>query len=87
MNRDAQRPSMQVWYSNQLERLADRMIENLGETNESPTNRLFAMPPIIVPNPNIATYLKYEIARSSGDRGGAEVSDDGRVPRDLDPSY
>ncbi len=70
MNRDAQRPSMQVWYSNQLEQLADRLIENLGETNESPTTRLFAMPIIIVPNRNIETYLKYEIARGAGIAAG-----------------
>ena len=70
MNRDAQRPSMQVWYSNQLEQLADRLIENLEDTTESPTTRLFAMPPIIVPNRNIATYLKYEIARSAGIAAG-----------------
>ena len=70
MNPDGQRPPLQVWYSNRLERLADRLIENLGATNENPTNRLFGMPPIIVPNLNIATYLKYEIARSAGIAAG-----------------
>ena len=34
------------------------------------TSRLFAMPPIIVPNRNIETYLKYEIARGAGIAAG-----------------
>ena len=70
MNRDVQRPALQVWYSNQLERLADRLIENLAATKENPTSRLFAMPTIIVPNRNIETYLKYEIARGAGIAAG-----------------
>ena len=57
---------MHVWYSNQLERLADRLIENLGKPKRSTTSRLFRMPTIIVPNRNIETYLKYEIARGAG---------------------
>ena len=59
-----------VWYSNQLEHLAERLIKNLGETQASPVTRLFAMPPIIVPNLNIAAYLKYEIARGTGIAAG-----------------
>ena len=61
---------IRVWYSNQLERLAGQLIANLGETQASPVTRLFAMPPIIVPNLNIATYLKYEIARGTGIAAG-----------------
>ena len=57
---------MHVWYSNQLERLADRLIENLGKAKCSTADRLFRMPTIIVPNRNIETYLKYEIARGAG---------------------
>ena len=73
MDREAS-PSMgiQVWYSNQLERLADRLISNLELTwSRGPRSlRLFTMPPIIVPNMNIAVYLKYEIARSTGITAG-----------------
>ena len=58
--------AIHVWYSNQLEQLADLLIENVKKTSDSPTSRLFAMPTIIVPNANIATYLKYEIARGLG---------------------
>ena len=39
-------------------------------TEDDPTSRLFAMPPIIVPNRNIETYLKYEIARGAGIAAG-----------------
>ena len=35
-----------------------------------PKARLFEMPPIIVPNRNIETYLKYEIARGAGIAAG-----------------
>ena len=62
--------AIHVWYSNQLERLADRLITNLTTTQAHPAARLFAMPPIIVPNLNIATYLKYEIARTTGIAAG-----------------
>ena len=62
---------MHVWYSNQLERLADRLIENLGKPKRSTTSRLFRMPTIIVPNRNIETYLKYEIAQWGRNRGRA----------------
>ena len=71
MNRDTKRSKViQVCYSNQLEQLADRLIENLGSTEDDCTSRLFAMPPIIVPNQNIATYLKYEVARGAGIAAG-----------------
>ncbi len=61
---------MHVWYSNQLERLVDHLIENLGTQGRSPAARLFEMPPIIVPNRNIETYLRYEIARGAGIAAG-----------------
>jgi exodeoxyribonuclease V gamma subunit len=71
MNREtAQSTGIHVWYSNQLERLADRLIENLRKTRDDPKTRLFRMPPIIVPNRNIETYLKYEIARGAGIAAG-----------------
>ena len=71
MNREAKQSTrIHVWYSNQLERLADRLIENLRKTGDDPKARLFQMPPIIVPNRNIETYLKYEIARGAGIAAG-----------------
>ncbi len=71
MNREAKQSSrIHVWYSNQLERLADRLVENLRSSGVQPPARLFGMPPIIVPNRNIPTYLKYEIARGSGIAAG-----------------
>lgn len=71
MNREATRSSrIHVWYSNQLERLAECLVERLRKTGDDPKTRLFQMPPIIVPNPNIETYLKYEIARGAGIAAG-----------------
>jgi len=70
MNPAAESSTIRVWYSNQLERLAGRLIANLAAREESPTTRLFAMPPIIVPNRNIETYLKYEFARQAGVAAG-----------------
>jgi exodeoxyribonuclease V gamma subunit len=71
MDRDTNRLNViHVAYSNQLELLADKLIENLSETQDGPATRLFALPPIIVPNLNIATYLKYEIARGIGIAAG-----------------
>ncbi len=50
-----------VWSSNRLEWLADRLVDQLALGGGG----LFARPPIVVPNVQIATYLKYEIARRS----------------------
>ena len=75
MTRETPRPkAIQVWYSNQLEVLADCLMVNLGETDKNPIDRLFSMPTIIVPNPNIATYLKYEIARGVGIAAGLKFA-------------
>jgi exodeoxyribonuclease V gamma subunit len=57
---------IRVWQSNRLEQLASRLIDNLHASGGSPASRIFAGPPIVVPNRNIETYLKYEIARGSG---------------------
>ena len=62
--------TIQVWYSNQLERLSQQLIQNLGVLDDSRADCLFAMPTIIVPNRNIATFLKYEIARGAGIAAG-----------------
>jgi len=70
MNRAANPSTIRVWYSNQLERLAGRLIANLEAPDKGPTACLFAKPPIIVPNRNIETYLKYEFARAAGVAAG-----------------
>jgi exodeoxyribonuclease V gamma subunit len=63
---------IKVWYSNQLEQLAERLIANLKLRNGDSTSNfsLFALPPIVVPNRNIETYLRYEIARGAGIAAG-----------------
>ena len=63
-------PAIRLWCSNELERLAGRLIKNLEDKSSNPTGRLFSLPPIIVPNPSIATYLKYEFALQSGIAAG-----------------
>jgi len=70
MARTTKQPAIRIWCSNELERLASHLIENLGMSVESPANSLFAMAPIIVPNRSIETYLKYEIARGAGIAAG-----------------
>ena len=61
---------IRVCYSNRLEKLADRLIGNLKLGDSSSSGSLFSMPPIVVPNRNIETYLKYEIARGAGIAAG-----------------
>ncbi|MHC5541162.1 exodeoxyribonuclease V subunit gamma, partial [Singulisphaera rosea] len=61
-----------VWYSNQLERLAGRLVANLGASREDARSRLFAMPPIIVPGQVLENYLRYEIAQGAGIAAGLE---------------
>jgi exodeoxyribonuclease V gamma subunit len=64
---------IKVWSSNRLERLADRLVEQLAAGGEAPA-RLFARTPIVVPNLQIATYLKYEVAAASGIAAGLSFS-------------
>jgi len=59
-----------VWYSNQLEKLAERLIGNLNAGDGTSGGSLFSMPPVVVPNRNIETYLRYEIARGAGIAAG-----------------
>lgn len=61
---------IRVWYSNHLERLAERLSGNLDTAERNPAAGLFERPPIVVPNPQIATYLKYEVARRAGIAAG-----------------
>lgn len=70
-NRNRERPApLQVYCSNQIEQLAQCLIENFERSKDSPTDRLFAAPTIVVPNRSIEAYLKYEIARSAGIAAG-----------------
>jgi exodeoxyribonuclease V gamma subunit len=61
---------IRVWYSNQLEELAGRLIANLKLGDSLSGFSLFAMPPIVVPNRNIETYLRYQIACGAGVAAG-----------------
>jgi exodeoxyribonuclease V gamma subunit len=61
---------IRVWCSNQLEKLAERLIGNLKSGDNPSGFSLFAMPPIVVPNRNIETYLRYDIARGAGIAAG-----------------
>ncbi|SIN71293.1 DNA helicase/exodeoxyribonuclease V, gamma subunit [Singulisphaera sp. GP187] len=61
---------IRVWYSNHLDRLAELLSENLDAANRDPAADLFERPPIVVPNPQIAVYLKYEVARRTGIAAG-----------------
>jgi exodeoxyribonuclease V gamma subunit len=61
---------IRVWYSNQLEKLAGQLIGNLKPGDSTSGGSLFSMPPVVVPNRNIETYLRYEIARGAGIAAG-----------------
>jgi len=61
---------IRVWYSNQLEKLAERLIGNLKPGDSTSGGSLFSMTRVVVPNRNIETYLKYEIARGEGIAAG-----------------
>jgi exodeoxyribonuclease V gamma subunit len=61
---------IRVWYSNQLERLAEILSGHLDAARRDPAADLFERPPIVVPNPQIASYLKYEVARRAGIAAG-----------------
>ena len=74
MNRAVDPSSICVWYSNQLERLAGRLIANLEVPDESCVPGLFVRPPIIVPNRSIEAYLKYEFARKAGVAAGLKFN-------------
>jgi exodeoxyribonuclease V gamma subunit len=63
-------PKIRVWYSNRLERLADLLAGALAPDGRDPAAGLFARPPVVVPNPQIAAYLRYEVARRTGIAAG-----------------
>jgi exodeoxyribonuclease V gamma subunit len=55
-----------AWYSNQLERLAERLIDNLRRDPPAFPASLFEKTRLVVHNPYVATYLTFEIARTRG---------------------
>ncbi len=59
---------IRVCYSNQLETLAERLVGNLKPGDITAVGSLFSMPPVVVPNRNIETYLRYEIVRGRESR-------------------
>jgi exodeoxyribonuclease V gamma subunit len=65
---------IRVWVSNRLERLADQLataLVNEGEESDAEAVAgLFERPLVVVPNPQIATYLKYEVALRKGIAAG-----------------
>jgi exodeoxyribonuclease V gamma subunit len=64
---------IQVRVSNRLDRLAGRLVEALGHNASPPVTRLFEQPCVVVPNPEVATYLKYEVAQASGIAAGLDL--------------
>src|SRR6266508_4403624 len=57
---------MRIWYSNSLELLARRLVENERAGSDGYLERVFTAPRIVVPNRNIESYLKFEISRTTG---------------------
>src|SRR5437588_6967645 len=57
---------LHVWYSNQLENLVRRLIDNLREETPGFPGSAFAKRSLVIPNANIQTYLQFAIARTTG---------------------
>lgn len=57
---------LQVWYSNELERLVAGLVEAVGVERRRLRRSAFDRTPVVVPNGQMATYLKYEVARRTG---------------------
>jgi exodeoxyribonuclease V gamma subunit len=63
---------IRVWVSNRLVRLAGRLVRSveIDEGAGGSGSGLFVRPQVVVPNDQIATYLKYELARTAGIAAG-----------------
>jgi exodeoxyribonuclease V gamma subunit len=72
-----------VWYSNHLEWLVSRLLENLEAWKERSKLRLFNQPPIIVPNRSIQAYLQYALAREAGIAAGLNFHTLDTFPKSL----
>ena len=57
---------LRLWYSNQLEELVGALVANEQALREAGATDPFDPITVIVPNRNIATYLKFEVARRRG---------------------
>lgn len=57
---------IRIWYSNYLEELVEGLVENVRALREAGAADPFVPTTVIVPNRNIATYLKFAIARRTG---------------------
>lgn len=57
---------IRLWYSNYLEELVGALLGNVRALREAGASDPFDTTTVIVPNRNIATYLKFEIARRTG---------------------
>lgn len=57
---------IRLWYSNYLEALVGAMLDNVQALRDAGVTDPFDVTRVIVPNRNIATYLKFEIARRTG---------------------
>ncbi|MFP4599839.1 MAG: exodeoxyribonuclease V subunit gamma [Persicimonas sp.] len=57
---------LKVWYSNQLDRLVDGLVDAVDYERQRSQSSVFERTPVVVPNWNMETYLKFGIARRSG---------------------
>jgi exodeoxyribonuclease V gamma subunit len=65
-NAGAARTGLRLHYSNRTERLLEALIEKLGAARQRPGASLFDAATVVVPNRQIAAYLKFGIARAAG---------------------
>ncbi len=66
-------PRIQLHYSNRTERLLEALIENLEALRTRPGASLFDVPTLVVPNPNVETYVKFGIAQTTGIAANLDV--------------
>lgn len=57
---------IRLWYSNHLEALVEALIDNVRALRDVGATDPFQPTTVIVPNRNIATYLKFSVARRTG---------------------
>lgn len=57
---------IRLWYSNHLEELVEALVDNVRALQEAGATDPFTPTTVIVPNRNIATYLKFSIAQRTG---------------------
>src|ERR1700693_2825656 len=72
-NAGAARTGLHLHYSNRTERLLEALIENLEVAKRRRAGSLFDAAMVVVPNRQIATYLKFGIARAAGIASNLEM--------------